>query len=999
MSSVRTRKDNKFGGKLGWVLSAALPLVATALLLVPDFLLASGGGGGGGGHHRGGGIGIGIGIRLAPRETIQEPQFLDSGDLDISDDDPSEKRTRTPRAQKPAPVVETIVLRKLVKPRVGFLVELALDIDRTLMELAINEPVKAVQLYNNSLAQAKKKGDFQGQKEAYTNLGHVYLLTGRFPKATESYEKALDLAGKLKDAKEQGITLRNLATAFVAWGDYQRAEGLSLEALDKFTEAGNQRGAQMVLINMGVMEKNRGAYGSAWKNYRDSMTSGKEENRFHILALKNMADLARLLGDYKSSLDRLGDAQTVATTLGDQKDQAEILMATAKVYREWGQSDKALETAQKALEKFSGAGFPVDEAQKLMGDLYVETGNLEKAENYLKEADFDSSLGFLYLLKSDPAAAKKYYETLQAQAQKQDNPDELFAAYTGLGKINEDSKNYKQAETYFTKATDLVEDMRSSLLIPERKNFLTTKISGFHRYEPAKGLVRVALKQKKQAQSIYPGEAIRARDFADNLSLNVDSRYFDVPKEIVEREIELTSKLASVKTARFVLPQAVDQARYADISKEIKALETERNAFIQKIWKDHRDYASVRYPKPVKLEEAALSPDEYVIVYDLLGEGIGIKVLKGRKILDARYLDWKNSNLEQEIAQFRQSFEHAKFEDFRPDLAFTLFQTLLEEPLKQIPAGSDVTIIPDGALALLPFEALVASGRATWRKARWGDRPEGLTYFGDLYPVVYSQSLTAMTLVRNLRKKRIEGDKILVMADPVFEANDERAQTVSPGSGSGGPGGGEYLRLMATIKEDSGGTFKLNRLRETSNLAQNLSRLYGTSCQSYVGLQSNKKTFFDEVAPEMDRYRSVVFATHGLAGNQVPGIMEPVLMLSMIPEGSDGYLKMSEVAGLKMNADVAALTACQTGTGVRMAGEGVISMGRAFQSAGAKSVLMSLWSIAEEPSVLMMEEFFKRLKEGKTKREAWSQATAECRKAGFDHPFFWAAFVMVGEAE
>jgi CHAT domain-containing protein len=74
-------------------------------------------------------------------------------------------------------------------------------------------------------------------------------------------------------------------------------------------------------------------------------------------------------------------------------------------------------------------------------------------------------------------------------------------------------------------------------------------------------------------------------------------------------------------------------------------------------------------------------------------------------------------------------------------------------------------------------------------------------------------------------------------------------------------------------------------------------------------------------------------------------------------------------------------------------------MGRAFQSAGAKSVLMSLWSVSEDSSVILMEEFFKHLKGGKSKRDAWTLARADVRKAGFEHPFFWGAFILVGEAD
>ncbi len=106
---------------------------------------------------------------------------------------------------------------------------------------------------------------------------------------------------------------------------------------------------------------------------------------------------------------------------------------------------------------------------------------------------------------------------------------------------------------------------------------------------------------------------------------------------------------------------------------------------------------------------------------------------------------------------------------------------------------------------------------------------------------------------------------------------------------------------------------------------------------------------------------------------------------------------MTEVLGLNINADIVALTACQTGLGKRTAGEGTMGMGRAFQYAGAKSVLMTLWSVPEVQSVNLVKSFFRNMKEGKSKSEALASAKGEIRKKGFDHPFFWAGFILVGE--
>jgi CHAT domain-containing protein len=76
-----------------------------------------------------------------------------------------------------------------------------------------------------------------------------------------------------------------------------------------------------------------------------------------------------------------------------------------------------------------------------------------------------------------------------------------------------------------------------------------------------------------------------------------------------------------------------------------------------------------------------------------------------------------------------------------------------------------------------------------------------------------------------------------------------------------------------------------------------------------------------------------------------------------------------------------------------------MGMGRAFQFGGARSVLTSLWSISEYASVSMVESFFGHIKNGKAKLEALQAARAEIRSKGFDHPFFWAPFILVGEVD
>jgi CHAT domain-containing protein len=302
-------------------------------------------------------------------------------------------------------------------------------------------------------------------------------------------------------------------------------------------------------------------------------------------------------------------------------------------------------------------------------------------------------------------------------------------------------------------------------------------------------------------------------------------------------------------------------------------------------------------------------------------------------------------------------------------------------------------IIPDGILAVLPFEALVVSGKPSWREERDSPYPDGLTYVVDVYPVSYYQSITALSLARTLRSQT-PGTKTLVVADPVFEPTDPRVQKAYRS---------EQQKLLAdlpetlmSIKNQTG--FVFSRLPQTAELAESLKRINPDKTVLFTGIQAKKSILFGK--PLTD-YGYIVFATHGYFGKDIPGIQEPVLAMTLVDQlkGQDGFLRMSEVMGMNLNAHVVALTACQSGLGSNLSGEGIMSMGRAFQYAGARSVLMSLWSVSESASVLLIEKFFEHLNAGKNKLEALQLARDDVRNAGYRHPFFWAPFILVGEVD
>jgi CHAT domain-containing protein len=110
----------------------------------------------------------------------------------------------------------------------------------------------------------------------------------------------------------------------------------------------------------------------------------------------------------------------------------------------------------------------------------------------------------------------------------------------------------------------------------------------------------------------------------------------------------------------------------------------------------------------------------------------------------------------------------------------------------------------------------------------------------------------------------------------------------------------------------------------------------------------------------------------------------------------DGFLSFSKVLQLKLDADLVTLAACMTGVGRIIQGEGVLNFARAFQQAGARSVMVSLWNIPVEESLKFYNTFYKTLKEGKTKLQALQAARKEIRVKE-PHPYFWSGLILHGE--
>lgn len=869
---------------------------------------------------------------------------------------------------------------------------------------------KAVEYYERSLKINREIKDPAGEGMALNNLGLVHLDWGQYVKAVECFDESLNIERKIKDRRGEGQLLNNLGTVYKDWGQYAKALAYHQQSLAVAKEINDRVTQAQSLNNLGLVYSDWGQYAKALEYYEKSCFVKKElkDRKGEAHSLGNQGTLYASWGQYDKAVECYEKALAIFRETKERKDEGIALNNLGSLYSTQGDYDKALTSFQSGLEIYANIGVPTAGAKDLIGNLYLDKGECEKAEPFVKEAGYPRSLGRLALIKQDYSEALIQYGKIRQSTEASRNVDGLFTAYTGLGTAFEGLGENRNAEECYLKAIALTEDLRSTLPKPQRETFFDVRINGFLRTAPYDGLVRVRIKMNKTVEAFRDSEYTKSRIFAEIMSRWSESNTFDIPQDVLTRDKELNDQRAALKKKRQEGYEKANQEILSVIDSQVKEIESKLHAHIKMLRKKYPLFAATKYPQPMNLSEMALEDDEWVLTYHVTDPGIIIYLSKGKVIVKAFYKPIRRGDLENLVSTFRKPMEIVPGKDkfieklgsFDLAMGRRLSEVLVSDILALLPKNAPLLIVPDDSLGTLPFEMLVLNDTGTLKTDKDLPYVSGAEFFGDRNLICYAQSGTALTLSRVHAKAKTAQSGMVALADPVFQEKDERASKASKQAGPTGVMASllKRLNLMAAENDPQMGGLKFQRLSMTGELAQYLAGMGQKNSLVYTGLDAAKDKFLAQVAPKLNQYDEVVFATHGYFGKDLPGIMEPVLVLTLVPPGTDGFLRMSEVMGLDMNADIVALTACQTGLGKRTAGEGTMGMGRAFQYAGARSVLMSLWSVSEVASVNLVKSFFQSMRNGKRKSEALTEARNEVRKKGFDHPFFWAGFILVGEA-
>ena len=251
-----------------------------------------------------------------------------------------------------------------------------------------------------------------------------------------------------------------------------------------------------------------------------------------------------------------------------------------------------------------------------------------------------------------------------------------------------------------------------------------------------------------------------------------------------------------------------------------------------------------------------------------------------------------------------------------------------------------------------------------------------------------------ISLRENQSSKPANSKQIAVIADPIFAPDDER---VKP-SKTPNKKVNDDLGQLALNRSIGNTSLQLDRLKATRKEAEAISKLTPKNEQIQV-LDFAANLNFVKTQNLAD-YKIIHFATHGIANSNHPELSGLVLSLfdnQGNPE--NGFLRLNDIFNLKLNADLVVLSACQTGLGKQVKGEGLVGLTRGFMYAGTPRVVVSLWSVDDQGTSILMSRFYQLMLEKKLPvSSALRQAQIEMLKQdNYKLPYYWAAFTMQGE--
>ena len=830
----------------------------------------------------------------------------------------------------------------------------------------------------------------------FMRLGEVLETSGQIQRSVIAYESGLNaLQGESGSSLDPVIaSLRSAVKGFDPAHEF-------MEVLDLYTEAAAEDMVEAekdhllavkLLINTGNAYLRQPQMTPALNAYEQALQRPEISDapvlRAH--ALTHIAIIQRRSGKIESAEDALHEALAILEQHPDPTEKRRALVSLAGIFREKGELITALTTYQQAL------------------------GFYEQADDPLGEARTQASLGHIYLEQHENAAAKGSFQRAVDLAQQVGDEDTLWHAYWGLGRCQHMEGELDEAVESFRQCIDKIKYRQHELRTDEGKVTFLESVQDIYDHLIAVQLNRAvtissaykeALDTAEEArgQALYELMGVRRRRFQTRQTGIRDSRTQPFPDRfnpasqqaagvnLPPQQFNMMAQMApAVQSAPSTdLVPLLDDPVWSEDIIGISDMVENAQAVPSTVprWSAAENVPTVdeNLPKPVPLPR---------LVFHLLKDRTAVFAVEADGTVHGHTVALGEDAVSQKVNEIRQAldvdvFRRDVFLEETPgdlldcdvdyiQLLRSFYSSLIEPVEAVLPVdGTPIVIEPHGALWLLPFAALMTS-------------PD--SYLVDRWPILFSPSFEVLDEIRREPDYGRPGEmKPLIVGNPKMPAvpNSHGVQVKLKPL----PGAEEESRFIFNLFQNSQGRMLLG---ESADWAS--------------------------VIAQIPQHGILHFATHGLAYSDKP--LDSLIVLGQpsslalkaleehpafntwtynnflqefIPEEAQkGFLTARQIVYLPIPADLVTLSACQTGLG-QISGDGMIGLSRSFLVAGARSVLVSQWSVSDQATADLMAAFYQGYIERDDKAYALQNAMRMVRsKPEYVHPRYWASFVVVG---
>ncbi len=857
---------------------------------------------------------------------------------------------------------------------------------------SMGENRRAMEYFQQAQPLLRATGGPGGEANVLFSLGKINSEMGNRQLALDYYQQALERWREANFASGQASALASIGLLYNSLGERNLALGYLNQGLEMWRKMKNPLEEANLLTFLGVVSHNLDEREKALDYLEQALKLAKEDRGITAMALNSSAIIHRDMEEYPKALDELGRALPLARAIGDRGLEADTLHNIGWVRRAMKELPAARENLTRSLEMYRGIGNRSSEGATLFALAHVENDAAE-----------------LNTARTRIEAAIDIAERLRA----------------GLGSTELRASYFASVQKYY--------DLYIEILM--RQHEQQTAQNG--RKTPTEiaesGLSAAALKVSERA---------RARGLLDLLTESNANIRQGVDEKLIERERDL-QQLLNAKADRQIQLRIANapKEKLDEIAKELQTLSAEFEQVQTRIRSGSPRYAALTQPQTLNLKEiqSLLDADTMLLEYFLGDDSSYLwavtpttlrsyKLPKRADINEAARRVYElliarnQSEANETDAQQRRRVAQA---DAEFAAASRNLSRMILSPVAGQLGKKRLVIVAQGALQYVPFGALplpVTRGledRETGRKittrpvARSPRRPVPL--IAD-HEIINLPSASTLAVLRRETEGRKPAEKMLaVFADPVFDAEDERIPKINikpdgldktgspdktkPASdqSTSPQASAEQTRRLKYINEQFGQA-RIPRLPFTRQEAEQiLSLVPEAERKSALDFSANRATV---AAADLSQYRIIHFATHGLLNSQQPALSS--IVLSLVNEKGqiqEGFLRSHEIYNLNLPAEVVVLSACETGLGKEIKGEGLVGLTRGFMYAGSPRVVVSLWSVNDRATANLMTRFYRKmLKDNLRPAAALRAAQIEMlNNRQWNEPYFWAAFALQGE--